>query len=59
MAVKIRKLDVEIPGKVVRDYDSAKDVTTLQVSQAQIEALHGELAEVVAFFNGKAADADD
>jgi hypothetical protein len=54
MAVKIRELDIEIPGKVVRKYDEASDITTFQVNQAQIQAIAGELAEAVAFINGGA-----
>jgi hypothetical protein len=51
MAVTIKQLGVEVPGKVVRLYDGGS--TTLMLDEEQTRTLYDQLGPVVEFFNGQ------
>ena len=53
MAIKIKSLGVEVPGRVVRSYDETSKTTTLLLDAEQVQALHEELGTVVMFFDAQ------
>jgi hypothetical protein len=51
VTVKIKTLGVEVPGRVVRNFEN--DTTTLLFNEEQVRLLHEELGTVVRFFDAQ------
>jgi hypothetical protein len=52
MAVQIKQVGVEIPGRVMRpSYDEQTTTTTLVLDEKQVSALHEQLDTVMSFFS--------